>query len=423
MNEAAVLTAVEAFGRVDLATADEATCHELLAHSERGRGFFDAGDAQVLSRLAELHDTAGGAPPSDAATKCGAVSAAEGKRRERRSKTIEHAPSFGDALASGAIGAEHVDALANATAKLDDAVKDAVFDHSDDLLADATRMTPEQFGRSVRDLARLLEHDHGLERNRQQRRDTFLSRRLNPASGMIEGRFALHPELGNQIFSAIDNEVSALIAAGERRGDPDFVERRFDRNRLAAEALGNLVAGGHQAVRPVEAEIIVITDARTGLTGNLHDHSICETSDGAPIPPASIRRLLCEGRITPIIVDTNGVTLNAGRTIRHANRHQRRALRAMYRHCAFGDCDIAFERCEIHHLLPWEHGGPTDLANLIPLCSRHHHVVHEGGWRVDSADDRTLTITQPDGRVFTRCRPDIAEQRTPDRTKRRRTAA
>ncbi len=423
MNEAAVLTAVEAFAGVDLATADEATCHELLAHSERGRGFFDAGDAKVLSRLAELHDTAGGAPPSDAATKCGGVSAAEGKRRERRSKTIDQAPAFGDALASGAIGAEHVDALANATAKLDESVKDAVFDHSDDMLADAGRMSPEQFGRSVRDLARLLERDQGLERNRRQRRDTYLSRKLNAATGMIEGRFALHPELGNQIFGAIDKEVRALIAAGERRGDTEFTERRFDRNHLAAQALGNLVAGGHQAVRPVEAEIIMITDARTGLTGELHEHSICETSDGAPVPPASIRRLLCDGRVTPVIVDTNGVTLNAGRTIRHANRAQRRALRAMYRCCAFGDCDVVFDRCEIHHLIPWELGGPTDLHNLIPVCSRHHHVVHEGGWYLDLADDRTLTITQPDGRVFGRCRPDITEQRTRTRPAKRRTAA
>jgi predicted HNH restriction endonuclease len=127
---------------------------------------------------------------------------------------------------------------------------------------------------------------------------------------------------------------------------------------------------------------------------------------------------MCQGRITPIIVDSEGKSLDAGRTIRHANRRQRRALRAMYSCCAFGDCDIAFDRCEIHHVLPWELGGLTDLANLIPICSHHHHVVHEGGWRLDLADDRTLTITQPDGTVFGRCRPDLA-----DRRHRRRPAA
>ena len=418
MDETAVLAAVKLVCDTDFAAADEATCRAVLQQSKRGRGFFDAAEAMATSRLAVLHDTAGGAPPADLHTRCGGVSAAEGRRKERRSKTIDEAPSFGDALADGLIGAEHVDALANATAKLDEPVRDALFGCEDDLLSDASRMSPEQFARSCRDLARRLERDRGLARNRRQRRDTYLSRKLNPATGMIEGRFALHPELGNQIFGAIDREVAAIIRGGEQRGEADFLARRYDRNRLAAEALGNLVARGHQAVRPLEADITVIVDATTLATGELDDGSICETGDGAPVPPATIRRLTCQGRVTPVIIDTNGVSLNVGRTIRHANRAQRRALRAMYRCCAFGDCDIAFDRCEIHHILPWELGGPTDMSNLVPLCSRHHHTVHEGGWRLELDADRLLTITQPGGAVFTRCRPDITEQRT-----RRRPAA
>jgi hypothetical protein len=125
---------------------------------------------------------------------------------------------------------------------------------------------------------------------------------------------------------------------------------------------------------------------------------------------------VCQGRITPIVIDSNGVVFDMGRTIRNANRKQRRALRAMYRCCAFGDCDVAFDRCEIHHIIPWELGGPTDLENLIPICSHHHHVVHDGGWRLSLADDRTLTIRQPDGEIFTRCRPDISQQRSRSRT-------
>jgi hypothetical protein len=294
-----------------------------------------------------------------------------------------------------------------------------LFDSEEELLAEAQSLSPEKFGRACRDRVRRLEKDQGLKRSKRQRRETFLSRKLNPATGMIEGRFALHPELGNQIFGAVDREVTAMIKAGEQRGDADFVERCYDRNRLSAEALGSLVAGGHQAVRPLEADITMLVDEQTVVTGELHEHSICETSDGAAVPPASIRRLMCQGRITPVIIDSSGVALDAGRTTRHANRKQRRALQAMYHCCAFGDCDVVFDRCEIHHIVPWELGGPTDLVNLLPLCSRHHHVAHEGGWRLELAADRLLTIYQPDGQVFTRCRPDIADQRT----RRRRTAA
>lgn len=411
MFDSGVSVALAALVGADIAAADGDVCADLLGHAKRLRGWVDAVEARVTSRMRELNATSNGAAAADLHTTCGGVSSAEGRRKERRSETIDEAPSFGEALANGVIGAEHVDALANATSRLDDDTKAALLDCSDDLLADAGRMPPEKFGRSCRELARRLERDQGLERNRRQRRDTFLSRRLNGETGMIEGRFAFHPELANQVFGAIDKEVAALITTGEGRGDSEFVTRSYDRNRLAAEALGTLVAGGHQQQRPIEADITVIVDAETVETGELHDHSICETSDGLELPPASIRRLLCQGRISPIIVDIHGAALDAGRTIRNANRQQRRALRAMYRCCAFDGCDIGFDRCEIHHILPWELGGPTNLHNLLPLCSRHHHLVHDGGWRLELGADRKLTITKPDGTLHGRCRPDIPDER------------
>ena len=292
----------------------------------------------------------------------------------------------------------------------DDIKAELLADH-ESLLGAATSKTPEEFARTCRERIRRLERDHGISRNRQQRRDTFLSRRINRATGMIEGRYAFHPELGDQIFGAVDREVAAMIAAGERSGDPDYVNRSYDRNQLAAEALGRLVAGGHDRIRPLEADITLIADIQTALTGRLHDHSICETGNGLPVPPETVRRLLCNGRLTPVILGTDGVPINVGRTVRHATRAQRRALRTIYRTCAFAGCDTTFDRCEIHHIDWYEHGGATDLANLLPLCGRHHHLVHEGGWTLHLAPDRTLTITRPDHTTHATCRPDITTER------------
>ena len=47
---------------------------------------------------------------------------------------------------------------------------------------------------------------------------------------------------------------------------------------------------GHQAERPVEAEILVLCD-HTTVTHGLHDDSVCETDTGAILPPDTIRRL------------------------------------------------------------------------------------------------------------------------------------
>ncbi len=50
--------------------------------------------------MTHLHDSSGAAPVSDGHILCGGASAAEGKREERRSKTLDESPAFGDADAS-----------------------------------------------------------------------------------------------------------------------------------------------------------------------------------------------------------------------------------------------------------------------------------------------------------------------------------
>ena len=127
-------------------------------------------------------------------------------------------------------------------------------------------------------------------------------------------------------------------------------------------------------------EICVHIDYATMLNG-LHELSVCETADGIPLPPETVRRLACEAAIVPIVLNGAGEALNCGREQRVANRAQRRALRAMYRTCGYPGCDVVFDRCDIHHVIEWLRLGSTDLDNLLPLCSKHHHLVHEGRWR------------------------------------------
>ena len=133
---------------------------------------------------------------------------------------------------------------------------------------------------------------------------------------------------------------------------------------------------------------------------------------GLPVelPAEVLRRLFDTADIHPIIV-RGGVVFHApgcldlGRTTRVANRAQRRALRALYPTCAIPGCDTRYDLCHLHHIIWWEHGGPTDLANLLPLCVRHHHAVHDHGWHLVLAADRSLTITYPDGTTETTAPP------------------
>ncbi|MEZ5295383.1 MAG: hypothetical protein R2697_03635 [Ilumatobacteraceae bacterium] len=79
--------------------ADPADCARVLGAARRLRGFIDAVEAGVARRMMQLHAEQEAAPAADVHPRRG-VSAAEGKRKERRSRTLDEAPSFEDALGS-----------------------------------------------------------------------------------------------------------------------------------------------------------------------------------------------------------------------------------------------------------------------------------------------------------------------------------
>ena len=91
----------------------------------------------------------------------------------------------------------------------------------------------------------------------------------------------------------------------------------------------------------------------------------------------------------------NGVPLDLGRTERFANRAQRRALARRDGGCVFPGCGVPatlVRRPPRHH---WEHGGPTDMSNLVLLCRYHHGVTHRHGWSMVATADQTLHLDHP----------------------------
>jgi hypothetical protein len=87
----------------------------------------------------------------------------------------------------------------------------------------------------------------------------------------------------------------------------------------------------------------------------------------------------------------------------HTSREPSQALRDLLgvvdgERCRFPGCSRR-RRLQAHHLRPVADGGRTDLANLVLLCSRHHHaVVHSDGFRlVLDPTTRLLKVTSPGG--------------------------
>jgi HNH endonuclease len=149
-------------------------------------------------------------------------------------------------------------------------------------------------------------------------------------------------------------------------------------------------------------EIVVVVDT---TSADARGRPVVDWGMLVEIPWQVLMRWLGFADVNTVLV-RNGVVLHAagrldlGRSTRLANRSQRRALRATYPTCAIPGCDVRFSYCQIHHVHWWDHGGLTDLDNLIPVCSRHHHAVHDDGWHLSLSRSRILTVSLPDGTVM-----------------------
>ncbi|MCB0991828.1 MAG: HNH endonuclease [Acidimicrobiales bacterium] len=82
------------------------------------------------------------------------------------------------------------------------------------------------------------------------------------------------------------------------------------------------------------------------------------------------------------MVDCETHRLDLGRSSRHANEVQRLALAIRDGFCIWDGCGRSAAGCDAHHLIEWEDGGLTDLANLALLCPFHHQRLHQMGCRL-----------------------------------------
>jgi hypothetical protein len=115
------------------------------------------------------------------------------------------------------------------------------------------------------------------------------------------------------------------------------------------------------------------------------------------IDPRERDRILCDASIVPVTTDSNGNPLNVGRATSVWNRTQRRAVTARSPHCQWPGCATPAPWCDIHHVVHWEHGGPTNLTNGAHLCRRHHTFLHtHTAWHATFERQR-FRVYQPDG--------------------------
>lgn len=125
------------------------------------------------------------------------------------------------------------------------------------------------------------------------------------------------------------------------------------------------------------------------------------TTDGWRIPQALERNLVCDGIVQPVW-ETNGIPFSVGNSQRIVPDRTRRIIQKRDRGCRVPGC-TAERYVEIHHIIHWLDGGPTDTWNLLSLCPWHHKMHHQGKLDISgNADDFDgVTFTDAEGRVIT----------------------
>ncbi len=391
-------------------SADGDVIHSGLVAVRQIQAWCDAQHAGLIAQLRRV-DSFPERRIADASKK----SLGQAAKSTERSITLDSTPRLAGALSDGAITADHVDAVTRASKKLDGAKRCELIARADLLAEVAKAGTVDEFSRRLDLEAKRLQQDDGMERLERQRRNAR-ARSWVDTEGMWNLSAKFDPVTGVRVAARIDAMVESLFGESVPSECPtDPVEKQ---RYLAAQAVARMLLIGAMSepaavdadsenqptpsrpARLAKPEYVVVIDA--DAPG--HHGPVAEFSIPVEIPARVLAALAVDADVNAVVV-RNGVVLHApgqldlGRATRLANRAQRRALRALYRGCGIPGCTVAYDRCKLHHIIWWSNGGPTDLDNLLPVCSLHHTKIHNDGWIIELGPNRELTLRLTDGSV------------------------
>ena len=279
-------------------------------------------------------------------------------------------PKLAESLADGSITVEHASAAVAAASKTSPEQAD------DELLKLAETSSVDVFAEQSRRWANRTRTDDGADAYRTQRKNRSLKHWIND-QGMGVLLAELDPTTYQQVRKAINVEYDRLWRDdGGRDGTPDDV--RTPTQRLADAFVALTTNPSRRGPGSARAQLTVITDVER-LRGD-DPAGTAEIVGGEALPQTVLERLMCMATVTGVVFDGKGQPVWVGRDHRHATEAQVKAIIARDRHCT--GCAAGADRCEIHHIVPWEHGGRTDIDNMCLACSACHHNIHDRGYVV-----------------------------------------
>ncbi len=313
----------------------------------------------------------------------------------RREVALGHAldeslPRTSVAVARGEVSVEHAEVLARVAAS-SETRRAALASESADrneasLLERARRMPLDAYRREVDRWATQVDASAAESEHEAACAKEYLTLARRRDGVALQGFLTLE---NAEVLATALRAVAGVPSQGDTRS-------REERQAAALVDAGRLIldrglSGGGQQVRPhllvhVSAELLraVETDADPDAAGPARFDGLAPAhlSDGSPIPPSSLARLICDGELSRVVFSAEGAVLDVGRAHRSYSGQQRLAVIARDMSCRFPGCGAPPVLGEVHHVTSWASGGPTSVANGVLLCWFHHGLVHRRGVRI-----------------------------------------
>jgi hypothetical protein len=305
----------------------------------------------------------GSRSPAARLSRDGRCSLATARVELRRARALASMPATATAVLAGQLSPDHVDLLASARRR----GGDELFARDEALLVDqCAELRFAQAQRMVEYWCQRADPD-GAERDHERSAERAHLHASTTLDGEVVLAGRLDPVGGAIVCGELDRLEHELYLADQREG-----RVRTPAQRRAAALV--LMAERSAAMPPDARRVRPLF---TVLVGDDSVSRLCELANGTVIAPGALLPYLTAADLEVVLFDGPSTVISVSHHRRFAGA-LRRAIQVRDRHCQHpAGCDEPADRCDVDHIVPHAHDGPTAQHNGRLLCTsqnRHPHL-------------------------------------------------
>ena len=268
-------------------------------------------------------------------------------------------------LADGQVTFDQVRAIERATRHLPDPVKPDAVTMLTELATQADVAAVRTAGQRLR---HVIDPDGALADADKQ-----FDRRYLHLSPLLDGMTAVDGLLDPEATTVLTTALAPFLVPTSPDDHRTTAQRRADGlTELATTAL-NTDQLPHLGGGPTQLQVLIpyntlltTTPTNTGTGATNEPAQLPEHPTGPHyLTPPVLDRLVCDAAVARILLGPDNLPMELGRSHRLFTPHQRKALALRDGGCHFPHCNRPARYTDAHHIHPWQHGGTTDLTNLV----------------------------------------------------------